>query len=117
MSCMRCGKETDESQVFCAECLADMERHPVKSGTPIQLPHRPNRAAVKRASFQLAASKWQDRIFRLKYIMFWLIVLIVLLTAALVLCICMLLQVTPEWINELFFENQAVQSVISNAVK
>ena len=117
MSCMRCGKEIDEGQVFCVECLTDMERHPVKPGTPIQLPPRNNQTAVKRTSFRLAESKWQDRIFRLKYIMFWLIVLIVLLTAALVLCVCMLLQVTPEWINKLFFENPAVQAVIANAGK
>lgn len=117
MSCMRCGKEIDEGQVFCTECLADMERHPVKSGTPIQLPQRSNQNTAKRASFRLAESKWQDKIFRLKYTMFWLIVLIVLLTAALVLCVCMLLQVTPEWINKLFFENPAVQAVIANAGK
>lgn len=117
MSCMRCGKETNEGQVFCAECLADMERHPVKPGTPIQLPQRSDRNAAKRASFRLAESKWQDKIFRLKYIMFWMIVVIILLTAALVLSICMLLQVTPEWINELFFENPAVKSVISNAAQ
>lgn len=117
MSCMRCGKETNEGQVFCAECLADMERHPVKPGTPIQLPQRSDRNAAKRASFRLAESKWQDKIFRLKYIMFWMIVVIILLTAALVLSICMLLQVTPEWINELFFENPAVKSVISNTAQ
>lgn len=115
MSCMRCGKEINENQVFCDECLADMDRHPVKPGTPIQLPQRPVRSVAKRASFRVAASKWQDKIFLLKYIMFWLIVLIVLLTAALALCICMLLQVTPEWINEFFFENPLVQSVLNNA--
>jgi hypothetical protein len=27
----------------------------------------------------------------------------------------MLLQVTPEWINEFFFENPLVQSVLNNA--
>ena len=58
---------------------------------------------------------WEDKIFRLKYTIFWLIVLVVLLAAGLALCICMLLQVTPEWINELFFDNPVVQSVVSNA--
>lgn len=114
MSCMRCGKETDENQVFCAECLADMERHPVKPGTPIQLPSRSNRGTSKRQSFRLAASKWQDKIFLLKYIIFWMAVLIVLLAAALALCICMLLQLTPSWINELILENPAVQALVAN---
>lgn len=114
MNCIRCGREIEAEQVFCAECLEDMERHPVKPGTPIQLPVREHRGNTKRNHFRLAESKWKDRIFRLKYIMAWLIILIVLLTAALVLCICMLLQVTPEWINELFFDNSAVQSVLQN---
>lgn len=38
MVCMRCGREVALSQVFCKECLADMEKHPVKPGTPLQLP-------------------------------------------------------------------------------
>ena len=116
MSCMRCGKDTTENNIFCNECLADMERHPVKPGTPILLPDRENRGTVKRASFKLAASKWQDKIFRLKYTIFWLIVLIVLLSAALALCICMLLQITPEWINDIFFGNVPIRTVIEDAL-
>ena len=114
MSSIRCGKEIEVDQVFCAECLTDMERHPVKPGTPIQLPNREDRGTVKRASFKLAASKWQDKIFRLKYTIFWLIVIIALLAAALALTIAMLLQITPAWINELFFEHFTIQSVIGS---
>ena len=40
MSCMKCGKEVSEEQAFCEECLAEMERYPVKPGTPVLLPHR-----------------------------------------------------------------------------
>ena len=40
MSCMKCGKEVSEGQVFCEECLTEMERYPVKPGTPVLLPHR-----------------------------------------------------------------------------
>ena len=40
MSCLRCGRETDENQVFCKLCLEDMEKHPVKPGTSVQLPSR-----------------------------------------------------------------------------
>ena len=112
MSCMRCGKEMEESMVFCAECLADMERHPVKPGTPIQLPVRIENPAAKRTRFRLAESKWTDKIFLLKYIIFWLVILIVLLAAALALCICMLLQVTPEWINELLLASPAISSFV-----
>ena len=115
MSCIRCGKEANVDQVFCAECLADMERHPVKPGTPIQLPNREDRSTIKRTSFKLAASKWQDKIFRLKYTIFWLIVIIVLLAAALALAMCMLLQITPAWVDEFFYQQPFVRSIIENA--
>lgn len=36
--CMRCGRVIPMTQVFCKECLADMEIHPVKPGTPVHLP-------------------------------------------------------------------------------
>lgn len=110
MNCMRCGIKIEESDVFCADCLADMERHPVKPGTPVQLPVRMPTQTNKKARFRLQESKWTDKIFMLKYIIAWLVVLIVLLTVALVLCICMLLQVTPDWINELLLENAAIQA-------
>lgn len=100
MNCIRCSKETEENQVFCNECLKDMERHPVKPGTPIQLPNRENRNTGKRASFRLAASKWEDKIFRLKYLIFWLVMIILLLIAALVFCLCVMLHITPDWFNE-----------------
>lgn len=114
MSCMRCGKESAEDHVFCTECLEDMKRHPVKPGTPIQLPVRANNGPVKRASFRVAESKWHDKIFRLKYTMFWLVVVIILLAGLLALALCMLLQITPEWFNDMFFESNAVQYIISH---
>jgi len=38
MECLRCGRKTEEGDVFCTECLADMRRYPVKPGTVVQLP-------------------------------------------------------------------------------
>jgi len=38
--CMKCGREIDEGQVFCYDCLSDMAKYPVKPGTAIQLPKR-----------------------------------------------------------------------------
>lgn len=40
MTCMKCGRDVEENQVFCPECLEDMAKHPVKPGIAIQLPHR-----------------------------------------------------------------------------
>ncbi len=43
MQCMRCGREISAEQVFCEECLRDMERHPVKPGTVVHIPKQPAR--------------------------------------------------------------------------
>ena len=114
MNCIRCGKELENEQVFCDECQAEMEQHPVKPGTPIQLPARETRKIPKRTNFRLAESKWQDKIFRLKMLINFMSVLIVLLLAALALCICIMLQLTPDWINELVFDNAVFGYIVNN---
>lgn len=40
MPCLKCGRETENGQVFCGECLAAMESCPVKPGTVVVLPTR-----------------------------------------------------------------------------
>ena len=40
MSCMKCGKKLDNTQVFCDECLAKMEKNPVPINTAVVLPRR-----------------------------------------------------------------------------
>ena len=40
MSCLKCGKDTGVSSVFCDDCLAKMTEYPVKPDIAIQLPHR-----------------------------------------------------------------------------
>ena len=48
MNCIKCGRELDSEGVFCAECLAVMERHPVKPGTVVLLPpRRPEQTSKK----------------------------------------------------------------------
>ena len=41
MHCMRCGRELTLGQVFCKECLADMNQHPVDPTTPVVIPPAP----------------------------------------------------------------------------
>ena len=40
MTCMKCGTEIPENQVFCDHCLSVMEQYPIKPGTHIHLPKR-----------------------------------------------------------------------------
>ena len=41
MNCVKCGKETEGTNVFCPECLEAMKRYPVKPGTTVHIPARP----------------------------------------------------------------------------
>lgn len=41
MHCMKCGQDTGGSQVFCPGCLSEMEKYPIKPGTPVYIPSRP----------------------------------------------------------------------------
>ena len=43
MSCLRCGRDTKNQQVFCAACLEHMARYPVRSDAPVYLPTRKNK--------------------------------------------------------------------------
>ena len=38
MNCLKCGREIDEGQVFCGDCLLDMQKYPVKPGAAVLLP-------------------------------------------------------------------------------
>ena len=49
MYCMKCGREMEEESVFCTQCLAVMEKYPVKPGTAVQLPKRRDPNFAKRA--------------------------------------------------------------------
>lgn len=51
MHCLKCGRETAGSQVFCDGCLAIMAQNPVNPDTAVQLPRRaflPDRPPVKK---------------------------------------------------------------------
>ena len=48
MYCLKCGKNTQQRQVFCQECLQVMEQYPVAPGTTIQLPQRESAQGTKK---------------------------------------------------------------------
>ena len=50
MNCMKCGRETGETEAFCEVCLADMEKYPVKPGTVVQIPVRPKEVPAKKTT-------------------------------------------------------------------
>lgn len=110
MACLRCGKKTDENQIFCPECLEIMEKQPVKPDTPIQIPNRASRSLQKRTS-AVISHRNSKKLRWLRSPVLWLVILAVLLAAALALCICIMLQLTPEWVNETLFGDTAYQLI------
>ena len=47
MNCIKCGRETRGDDVFCQECLAEMEKYPVQPGTVVLLPRRKDSSSRK----------------------------------------------------------------------
>lgn len=65
MYCLRCGVETDKEQVFCNKCLDNMERHPVKPGTPIKIPLRESNSTAKKNNRRKTVTP-EEQVVRLK---------------------------------------------------
>lgn len=49
MNCMKCGREISGDGVFCAECLEEMAKYPIKPGTVVHLPRRKHEAPGKKS--------------------------------------------------------------------
>ena len=48
MACMKCGKKTDRTKVFCDECLDKMAESPIDQNTVVNLPPRAVSPAAKK---------------------------------------------------------------------
>lgn len=82
MACMKCGRETAADQIFCQDCLLDMERYPVKPGTAVLLPiHRESSAIRKSAQRRTPSAEDQVK---------WLKKRVRLLTILLLLCVVLI---------------------------
>ena len=80
MQCMRCGREKAIGQVFCKECLADMEQHPVDPSTPVVLP-TPIKATAPRRSTR-KTRKPEEQLSRLRRTMTGMLILFIILILA-----------------------------------
>lgn len=90
MFCMKCGKEIEDTQVFCPECLAVMERFPVKPGTAIQLPTRQEQPAARKVIVRKKELSPEKRIRRLKGVIACLCSAVTVLALALGICLFLL---------------------------
>lgn len=89
MNCLKCGKETSKNQVFCPECLADMDNYPVRPDAPVQIPLRKEKEPVKTSRRKVLSSKEllrrQQKQLRLQSFVIFLLFCIVCLLGVLLL--------------------------------
>lgn len=95
MNCVKCGKETEENNVFCSACLAEMGRYPVKPDTKVHIPARPE--PVERKQSRPAKEKTlEEQIASLHKTVQMLIILVISLAAALLVSLGVLGYVLAE---------------------
>ena len=76
MGCMKCGRDVTEGQTFCSECIAVMEKYPVKPGTPVHIPaHRPEAPRKALARRKLSPEEQIRRLRRLNRTLSFLLAL------------------------------------------
>lgn len=93
MFCLRCGTEIKDegSDVYCAACLADMERDPIPQGTAIHLPTRTVAPPPKRPS-RKKELKPEEQLARLRTANRWLFLGLVVALIAFLLTAFLLLR-------------------------
>ena len=92
MNCLKCGRTLKDQLVFCPDCQADMEKYPVKPGTPIQLPTQPKLVPTKKKpARRKKVLKPEDRIPRMRSAIRWLVFALVVSLLAFVLTAAMVL--------------------------
>ena len=84
MYCLKCGGDVRSPDVFCPECLADMDTCPVRTDAVIQIPYRP--APVVEKPARKKTKNHTDNIRSLRRLIRWLCVVV----AALTLLVCLL---------------------------
>ena len=93
MTCLKCGKETQDPHVFCQHCQSVMDASPLKPGTPVHLPHR--REPSDRKPRHKTPSP-TETIVSLKRMIRWLVAVI----AALTVIICIITGVLLRTIDQ-----------------
>ena len=86
MGCVKCGKKTEGTDVFCSACLEEMKRYPVKPGTKAHIPVRPELPERKQTKVKKEKTP-EEQIASLQKRVKLLTILLVSLAAALTLAV------------------------------
>ncbi len=86
VKCMKCGRDVEAGQVFCADCLKDMAKHPVNPNTVIRIPRRQDPAARRALRRKSISDEEQIRSLRMHLrIRTWLLAICLALLMALMI--------------------------------
>ena len=87
MPCLRCGRETENEQVFCSACEAVMARNPVNPNTVVTIPERSVRLRTTPSRKPPKMEEDTDHLHRtILQLRLW----VCMLMAALMLCVAVL---------------------------
>ena len=110
MNCIKCGRETTGENVFCQDCLAEMEKYPVEPGTVVLLPRRKDSYGTKKSGKRHAPTS-EELVVTLRR----QIAALLLLLAACIVAILLMFQPTMHYINDDHYEiGQNYSSVSPN---
>lgn len=83
MKCLKCGRELETEQVFCDDCLLEMDKYPIAPNSVVQLPMRQPAQVVRKTIHRRTLSP-EEQIHILKK-RIWLLSGILIVTLALML--------------------------------
>ena len=78
MQCIKCGRETQDKHVFCDYCLSVMDKNPVKPGTPVVIPNRPQKLHTPVISRKEKPEEQIPRLQKLVQFLIWLCLALVI---------------------------------------
>lgn len=99
MNCIKCGRETVDEDVFCQDCLLEMEKYPVQPGTVVLLPRRKDYSYTKKNSKRHVPSVEEQIAILRKQV--GLLIFFLLVAIA---CIAVMFKPTMHYVRDEHFE-------------
>ena len=116
MTCMKCGIEIPDGQVFCDQCLSTMDQYPVKPGAHVHLPKRAAEPyAPKKATKKKRSPSPEEQISALKMKVLRIRLVAVILAFLLcVACAFLALKLYEEYYTPVTGRNYTIDPSINN---
>lgn len=99
MNCMKCGREISDDNVFCTDCLLEMEKYPVDSGVVVLLPRR-RESSIQKKQIKRHAPPPEEQIAALRK----RLLILTLLLIACITAIVLMFEPTMHYVRDEHFE-------------